>query len=81
MTTISIPDELAERLRVRSDDEGVSVPHIVAHALERYLTESGREAMVRQTEEIEAQLVEAGITEEELVEHFHQWRRENVAPR
>jgi hypothetical protein len=81
MTSITIPDDLAERVRVRSGDEGVSVPQMVARALERYLTESDREAMIRETDEIEAQLIKAGITEEDLVRWFHEWRREDDADR
>jgi hypothetical protein len=81
MAKTTIPDELARRLRACSDDEGATVPQIVAQVPKRTLTEAEREAMIRETEEIEAQLVKAGITEEELVEHFHQWRRENIPPR
>jgi metal-responsive CopG/Arc/MetJ family transcriptional regulator len=75
MATVTLPEELVSKLRAIEGDEQTDLSELVARALRKYLSKPEAERLVRHAEEIEAALARAGITEEELVEHFHEWRR------
>ncbi len=68
MSTITIPDELAARLRKLSDGQGIRVEEMAARAVRQCLSGGDREAMLRQTEE-------------DLAHWFHEWRSEEDAGR
>jgi predicted transcriptional regulator len=74
MSTVQIPDDLAQRLRALSKATDANLDDMVARAVKHYLEEADREALIRRAEDIEAQLTQAGVTEEELAEHFETWR-------
>jgi hypothetical protein len=75
MSTVSIPDELASRLRAIEGDDQSDLDTLVARALSEYVRLPEAKLLVQRSEELEAALARAGITEEDVVEHFHQWRR------
>jgi hypothetical protein len=75
MSTITVPDDLLSKLRAAAHHEGTDLNELVARVLSKYLSRSDAEELVRHAEEREAALTRAGVTEEDIVEHFHQWRR------
>lgn len=75
MSTITVPDDLLTKLRAAAHDEGTDLSELVARVLSKYLSRSDAEELVRHAEEREAALTRAGVTEEDIVEHFHEWRR------
>jgi len=87
MSTVTIPDDLAALLRAHEHDEGADLDALVLRALTRYMCltrehrlSAGETArLVREAEELEAAIARAGISEEELGDHFEQWRRRQPA--
>ena len=87
MSTVTIPDDFAALLRAHERDEGAGLDDLVLRALTKYmcLTREHRlsadeaEGLVRDAEELEAAIAGAGIPEEELADHFEQWRRRQPA--
>ncbi|MBM4037170.1 MAG: hypothetical protein FJ290_01535 [Planctomycetes bacterium] len=75
MSTVSIPDELVSRLRALEGDSEADLDTLVARALSDYMRLPEAKLLVQRSEELEAALARAGVTEEDIVEHFHQWRR------
>ena len=74
MSTVSLPDDLVARLRAKEGDESSDINELVARALAKYVELPDAERLVRDAEELEAALARAGVTEEELADHFEQWR-------
>ena len=89
MSTVTIPDDFAVLLRAHERDDRTDLDDLVLHALAKYMCltrqerlsadEAGR--LVRDAEELEAAIARAGISEEELADHFEQWRRRQPADR
>ena len=74
MNTVTIPDALVARLRALDGDEGADLDQLVARALADYVSMPEAKLLVRRAEGIDAALTRAGITEEDVAEHFDRWR-------
>jgi hypothetical protein len=89
MSTVTIPDDLVEKLRAHEEDEQLSPSELVARAVVRYLSlcrskqlsRAEAERLMRRAEERRAALESVGITEEDIVEDFERWRHRQQAGR
>lgn len=83
MSAVDIPDELEPMLRAVEGDTQTDLGLLVVRALLKYIgmckqrdvTPGIRERMVRSAEKMQAALERTGITEEEMLRHFKEWRR------
>ncbi|MBM4039948.1 MAG: hypothetical protein FJ290_15705 [Planctomycetes bacterium] len=75
MSTVTIPDALVERLRALEGGAAADLDQLVARALADYVSMPEAKLLVRRAEELDAALTRAGITEEDVAEHFDRWRR------
>ena len=75
MSTVSVPDELVAKLRMLEDDERSAVGELVMRVLSKYVLRADPAELLARVRNIEAGLTRVGISEEELAEHFTQWRR------
>ena len=77
MATVTLSDELAAKLRACVGDESADLDDLVEWAVVSLVggPRVPMDEMIRAADELDAALTKAGITEEELIEHFHQWRR------
>ncbi|HUT36105.1 MAG TPA: hypothetical protein VNE39_21635 [Planctomycetota bacterium] len=75
MSTVTIPDDLVARLRALEGAAGADLDQLVARALADYVSMPEARLLVRRAEDLEAALSRAGVTEEDVAEHFDRWRQ------
>jgi len=81
MSTVSVPDRLINKLRSLGSSPTDDATELVVRALSRYVSLAETEELVRRAEEREAAMAHAGISEEEIAEHFDQWRHRQRSDR
>jgi len=74
MSTVTIPDDLVAGLKALTGEGGTDLDQLVSRALADYVSMPEARLLVRRAEELDAALARAGITEDDVAEHFHSRR-------